>query len=72
MSDSLSEVDAIVAPARALNLGLLLEAQGDVPGARAAYQQATDSGYPDFAPAAALSLGNLLRREADVPAAEAA
>ena len=47
-------------PAAALNLGVLLQEQGDVAGARAAYQQAIDSGHADDAPMAAVNLGILL------------
>jgi len=43
-----------------------------VEGARAAYQQAIDSGDPDAAPGAALSLGNLLADQGDVEGARAA
>ena len=40
-----------------VNLGVLLEEQGDLEGARAAYQQAIDTGHPDQAPRAMLNLG---------------
>jgi hypothetical protein len=45
----------------AVMLGVLLEEQGDADGAKAAYQQAIDSGHADMAPMAAVNLGN--RRE---------
>ena len=35
------------APKAMVNLGVLLDEQGDVEGARAAYQQAIDSGHPE-------------------------
>jgi len=44
----------------------LLAEQGDVGGARAAYQQAIDSGQPAVTPAAAQALGNLLAQHDDV------
>jgi tetratricopeptide (TPR) repeat protein len=61
----LSDVDdgANQAPKSALGLGLMLEEQGDVAGARTAYQQAIDSGHPEQAPKAAYSLGRLLLTE---------
>ena len=46
--------------------------QGDVAGARAAYQQAIDSGHADVAPAAAVGPGDLLREQGDVAGARAA
>jgi predicted negative regulator of RcsB-dependent stress response len=48
------------AAAEAVRLGDRLSEQGDVAGARAAYQQAIDSGHPDVAPWAMVYLGNLL------------
>ena len=42
-----------------VSLGILLEEQGDVEAARAAYQQAVDSGHPDEAPAGTLHLASL-------------
>ena len=45
-----------------VNLGVLLDEQGDVEGARAAYQRAIDSGHPDEAPRAMVNLGVLLAR----------
>ena len=64
--------DADAAPRAAVNLGILLDEQGDVAGAKAAYQQAIDSGHADAAPQAAVNLGMLLRRQGDVEGAEAA
>ncbi|HEY5016266.1 MAG TPA: Swt1 family HEPN domain-containing protein, partial [Streptosporangiaceae bacterium] len=46
--------------------------QGDVAGARAAYQQAIDSGHADAAPLAACSLGRLLDNQGDLAGAHAA
>ena len=43
-----------------LNLGMLLADQGDVQGAKDAYQKAIDSGHADTAPKAAFNLGLLL------------
>ena len=60
------------APQAAVNLGVLLEEQGDVAGARAAYQQAIDSGHADVAPMAAVGLGELLKEQGDVAGARAA
>jgi tetratricopeptide (TPR) repeat protein len=54
------------------NLGWLLEEQGDVPGAKAAYQKVIDSGHADLAPVAAANLGMLLAKQGDVPGAKAA
>lgn len=56
----------------AFRIGLLLAEQGDVRGARAAYQSAIDSGHPDEAPAAAVNLGVLLKEQGDVQGARAA
>ena len=53
-------------------LGALLEQQGDVQGARTAYQQAIDSGHRDLSPKMAVNLGALLHREGDVQAARTA
>jgi Tfp pilus assembly protein PilF len=54
------------------HLGLRLAEQGDVAGARAAYQRAIDSGHPDAAPMAARYLGFLLAEQGDVAGARAA
>jgi hypothetical protein len=43
----------------AVYLGLLLEEQGDLAGAKAAYQLAIGSGHADVAPEAADRLGQL-------------
>ena len=48
---------ADAAPQAVVNLGILLERQGDAEGAKAAYQQAIDSGHADAAPEAAVRLG---------------
>ncbi|MEA2565221.1 MAG: hypothetical protein QOD49_398 [Actinomycetota bacterium] len=60
------------APQAARNLGVLLAEQGDVEGARAAFQQAIASGHPDEAPRAARNLGLLLAEQGDVEGARAA
>jgi tetratricopeptide (TPR) repeat protein len=62
--------DDIVAPVAALNLGLLLGQEPDVEGAKAAYQQAINSGHPEAAPGAALGLGLLLGQNGDLKGAE--
>ena len=54
------------------SLGVLLAEQGDVEGAKAAYQQAIDSGAPRGSTEGALNLGVLLRRQGDVDGAQAA
>jgi tetratricopeptide (TPR) repeat protein len=55
-----------------IKLGLRLAEQGDVAGARAAYQRAIDSGHADEAPRAAVNLGVLLKQQKDVAGAQAA
>ena len=50
----------------------MLSEQGDVEGARSAYQQAIDSGDPEHAPAAAFSVGLLLGRHGDWSGAQRA
>jgi tetratricopeptide (TPR) repeat protein len=60
------------APQAAYNLGLLLDGQGDVAGARTAYQRAIDSGHPDEAPPAAYRLGVMLEKRGDVAGARTA
>ena len=52
----------------ALKLGDLLNKQGDVEGARAAYQLAIDSGNTKVASMAALSLGTMLDAQGDTTA----
>ena len=59
-------------PAAAVSLGNRLSEQGDVEGARSAYQQAIDSRHPEHAPAAAFSLGILLGQHGDWAGAQAA
>jgi hypothetical protein len=44
----------------AYNVGLLLAEQGDVQGAKDAFQKAIDSGHADIAPRATVSLRALL------------
>lgn len=58
--------------AEANNLGLQLAEQGNLAGARAAYQLAIDSGHAEWAPMAALNLGLLLDAQGDVPGARGA
>ncbi len=58
--------------AEANNLGLELAEQGDLPGARAAYQQAIGSGHIEWAPKAAINLGTLLAQQEDVTGARIA
>jgi len=53
-------------PAGAFGLGTRLAEQGDVEGARSAFQQAIDSADPEYAPAAAFRLGLLLGRRGDI------
>lgn len=52
----------------AFNLGVLLQKQGDIPGARAAYERAEASGLA----AASNNLGLLLEERGDIPGARAA
>jgi hypothetical protein len=47
-------------------LGVLLAEQGDVAGARAAYQRAIDSGHAEWALRAAVDLGVLVAKQRDV------
>jgi tetratricopeptide (TPR) repeat protein len=56
----------------AVRLGELLEKQGNVAGARVAFQRALDSGHTEAAPKAAVSLGELLEKQGDVAGALAA
>lgn len=67
-----SSGQANVSGVAAYNLGLLLEAQGDLDEARAAYQQAVDSGHPDAAPMASLNIGSILIAQDDLDGARAA
>jgi predicted negative regulator of RcsB-dependent stress response len=67
--------DDIFAPVAALSLGNLLKQKPDGPdveGAKAAYQQAINSGRPDIVPMAALMLGNLLDDQGEVEGARIA
>ena len=52
-------------PSAAVSRAKMLSEQGDVEGARSAYQQAIDSKDPEYAPAAAFQLGILLGRNDD-------
>jgi uncharacterized protein YjbI with pentapeptide repeats len=54
-----------LAPTAAINFGDLLAGQGDVAGAKNAYQQAINSGHADWAPAAEANLGVLLAEQSD-------
>jgi TolA-binding protein len=56
----------------AFNLGLLLQEQSDLEGAKAAYQQAIASGDTEIAPRAVAFMGTLLREQGDVEGAKAA
>jgi len=51
---------------------MLLQEQGDVEGAKAAYQRVIDSGHTDQAPKAGLNLGSLLWQQGDLEGAKAA
>lgn len=64
------QVDAI--PMAAFNLGVLLEGEGDVDGARIAYQTVIDSGPSPQASRAAFLLGSLLASQGDIDGAQAA
>jgi len=59
-------------PSAAFSLGQTLSEQGDVEGARSAYEQAIDSKDPEYAPAAAFQLGILLGRNDDIEGAKEA
>jgi hypothetical protein len=52
---------SVAAPWAAFSLGVLLQEQGDFEGAKAAYQQAIDSGHIEWAPIAADNLERLPR-----------
>jgi tetratricopeptide (TPR) repeat protein len=60
------------APMAAFNLGVLLEEQGDLEGAKAAFQQAIDSDHSDIALEALVNLGLLLKQQGDLEGAKAA
>jgi TolA-binding protein len=64
------QADAV--PMAAFNLGVLLESEGDVEGARTAYQMVIDSGPSPQASRAAFLLGSLLASQGDVDGARAA
>jgi TolA-binding protein len=59
------------APVSEVYLGVLLRRQGNVAGAKAAYQRAIGSGHPDQAPKAAFNLGALLEDRGDTAGAKA-
>ncbi len=59
-------------PQEAFRLGASLGQQGDVEGARSAYQQAIDSGDAEHAPAAGFQLGLLLGQHDDIDGAREA
>src|SRR5579864_2011461 len=59
-------------PAGAFSLGTRLAEQGDVEGARSAFQQAIDSADPEYAPAAGYRLGLLLGQHGDIEGAKEA
>ena len=59
-------------PGAVFNLGELLEQQGDVEGAKVAYQQALASEHAKVAPWAAFNLGGLLAEQGAVEGAQAA
>jgi TolA-binding protein len=61
-----------VDPQEAFRLGTSLGRQGDVEGARSAYQQAIDSGDAEHAPAAGFQLGLLLGQHDDIDGAREA
>ncbi len=66
------EGDLEVAPLAAFSLGKLLWEQGDLAGARAAYQQVIDRGDTEWAPQVAVNLGMLLMKQGDLEGAKAA
>ena len=55
-----SRRDAAPDPEAAFGLATRLAEEGDIDGAREAYQVAIDSGHPDVAPRAMVDLGNLI------------
>jgi cellulose synthase operon protein C len=64
--------DPMAAPMAQDTLGDLLRfIADDADGARAAYQQAIDSGHPDWSVVARLDLAQLLEAEGDLPGAQA-
>jgi Flp pilus assembly protein TadD len=61
-----------IAPAAAVALGAILATQGEADAARAALQQAIDSGDRKARPVAAYNLGLLLMNQQDLDGARAA
>jgi hypothetical protein len=59
-------------PSRAFTRAERLAGQGDVQGARTAYQRLIDTGHADAAPMAAFNLGLLLEQHGDTEGARAA
>jgi tetratricopeptide (TPR) repeat protein len=57
-------------PGTALDRGAALEADGDLDGALAAYQEAADADDPRVAPVGHLRISTVLARRAELPAAE--
>jgi tetratricopeptide (TPR) repeat protein len=62
--------DAVWAGLAAARLGVLLEEQGDIPGAKAAYRQAIAIGHTESAGPAVLALGVLLQEQRDLSGAK--
>ena len=50
----------------------MLKEQGDIAGAKAAYQQAIDSQFDIWAPMAAFALAIMLKKQGDIAGAKAA
>jgi len=69
---TMPEGDAEPEPPATADLGLLLEAAGDLEGAEAAYREAAAGDDPDQAPKAARNLGLLLKDRGDLDGAVAA
>jgi tetratricopeptide (TPR) repeat protein len=63
---------ANMVPIATVNLGQLLENQGELEGAKNAYQKAIESGHATAAPRAAVNLGALLQELGDLEGAKAA
>ena len=61
-----SSTDQDAAPKGALQLGILLHRQGDLPSALVAYRQVIDSGHEEVAPQAALIVGDLCMVDGDL------
>jgi tetratricopeptide (TPR) repeat protein len=64
-----SSTDSAIA---AIDLGNLLDEQGDAEGARRLYQRAIDSNHPEAVALAARNLGEMLREQGDTEGARAA